>query len=82
MPTFKSRRSGVDLRTVFQNAQLDADYLRELGERLMKIPVEHGTDQGDVFRLNEIAEGIAARSQNLVPKALQIEGRPPKTKKR
>lgn len=33
-------------------------YLRDLAERLMHIPVVHGTDQGDVERLYRIAQQL------------------------
>lgn len=33
----------------------DAEYLRGLAERLMHVPLAHGTDQSDVDRLTEIA---------------------------
>jgi hypothetical protein len=33
----------------------DVEYLRDLAERLMHVPVMHGVDQGDVSRLHEIA---------------------------
>ena len=36
----------------------DAVWLKNLGARLMRIPVMHGTDQGDVDRLNQIAERL------------------------
>jgi hypothetical protein len=34
------------------------EYLIELAERLMSIPVAYGVDQGDVERLREIAKVI------------------------
>lgn len=33
----------------------DVEYLRDLAERLMRVPVVHGTDQADVERLQFIA---------------------------
>jgi peptidoglycan hydrolase CwlO-like protein len=36
----------------------NADYLRDLANRLMAIPVMYGVDQGDVDRLNSIARRI------------------------
>ena len=33
----------------------EADYLRDLAERLRRIPVMYGTDGGDISRLYEIA---------------------------
>lgn len=36
----------------------DREYLVDLAERLMHIPVIHGTDQCDVTRLHEIAKRI------------------------
>ena len=41
----------------------DFEYLRDLAERLMRIPVVHGTDQGDVSRLLEIARREERRYQ-------------------
>ena len=38
----------------------DAEYLRDLAERLMRVPVMYGTDQGDVDRLREIATTLVA----------------------
>lgn len=35
-----------------------ADYLVDLAERLMHVPVEHGIDQGDVHALCEIARQL------------------------
>jgi hypothetical protein len=35
-----------------------AEYLRDLAERLMRVPVMYGTDQGDVSRLYEIAQEL------------------------
>lgn len=34
----------------------DIGFLRDLAERLMRIPVKYGTDQGDVDRLIQIAK--------------------------
>jgi hypothetical protein len=36
----------------------DGEYLRDLAERLMRIPVVHGTDQADVERLQFIASHL------------------------
>jgi hypothetical protein len=36
----------------------DIDYLRDLAERLMHVPVLYGTDQGDCSRLYQIAERL------------------------
>lgn len=58
MPTFRSRRSGIDLRTMFPPDKTDPDYLRDLAERIMHIPVMHNVDQGDVSRLQEIARRL------------------------
>jgi hypothetical protein len=35
----------------------DVTYLRDLAERILKIPVMHGVDQGDYDRLRELANG-------------------------
>lgn len=35
-----------------------AEYLRDLAERLMRVPVMYGTDQDDVNRLCEIAREL------------------------
>jgi len=35
-----------------------AEFLRDLAERLMRVPIMYGTDQGDVSRLYEIAKEI------------------------
>jgi hypothetical protein len=37
---------------------VNADYLRDLAERLMAVPAMYGTDQGDVDRLLEIAKEL------------------------
>lgn len=37
----------------------DQEYLRDLSERLMHVPVMHGTDQYDVDRLLEMARKTA-----------------------
>lgn len=34
------------------------DFLRDLAERLMHVPVMYGTDQGDVSRLYDIAREL------------------------
>lgn len=36
----------------------NADYLRDLAERLMQVPVMYGVDQGDVDRLIDIANQL------------------------
>jgi hypothetical protein len=36
----------------------DVEFLRDLAERLMAIPAQHGTDQGDVDRLQHIASHL------------------------
>ncbi len=36
----------------------DPEYLRDLAERLMRIPVMYGTDQSDVSRLYDIADKL------------------------
>lgn len=36
----------------------NAEYLRDLAERLMHIPVMYGTDQDDVFRLYRVAQKL------------------------
>lgn len=38
----------------------NAEYLRGLAERLMRVPTIHGTDQGDVAELERIAAKLAA----------------------
>jgi hypothetical protein len=35
-----------------------AEYLRDLAERLMAVPVMYGVDQSDIDRLNDIARRI------------------------
>lgn len=56
---------------------VDAAYLRGLAERLMCIPVMHGTDQSDCDRLAEIAESLspahvaAVNSHNALVAALK-----------
>lgn len=37
------------------------EFLRDLAERLMHIPVKHGTDQGDVDRLIHIARQLEGK---------------------
>jgi hypothetical protein len=37
------------------------EYLRDLAERLMRVPVMYGTDQGDVDRLLAIARLVEKR---------------------
>ena len=39
----------------------DTEYLRNLAERLMHIPIMHGTDQRDISRLERIAKRLARR---------------------
>lgn len=36
----------------------DEDFLKDLADRLMKIPVMYGTDQADVDKLYEIANKL------------------------
>jgi hypothetical protein len=36
-----------------------AEYLRDLAERLMRVPVMYGTDQSDCSKLYDIANDIA-----------------------
>ena len=36
----------------------DADFLRDLADRLMTVPVTYGTDQGDIDRLRRIADSL------------------------
>ena len=36
----------------------DVEYLRDLAERIMHIPVMHGTDDGDSSRLHDIASRL------------------------
>ena len=43
----------------------DEKYLRDLAERIMHIPVMHGTDQGDTDRLLEIAAKLARLKRRL-----------------
>lgn len=38
--------------------ELDADYLRDLAERLYRIPVVYGVDSADYDRLRRIASRI------------------------
>ncbi len=42
-----------------------AEYLRDLAERLMRVPVMYGTDQSDVSRLYEIARELEWQENNL-----------------
>ena len=44
--------------------QTDADYLRDLAERLMAVPALYGVDQGDVDRLLEIASTLTQESDD------------------
>jgi hypothetical protein len=44
--------------------QTDAEFLRDLAERLMAIPVLYGVDQGDVDRLIEIAQHLTQASNH------------------
>lgn len=39
------------------------EFLRGLAERLMKVPVMYGTDQGDVDKLHEIATSLQVDTQ-------------------
>jgi len=46
----------VDEQTdVESDTMRGSDFLRDLAERLMHVPVMYGTDQGDVSRLMELA---------------------------
>ena len=38
----------------------DGEFLRDLAERLMRVPPMYGTDQGDVDKLNELAKALEA----------------------
>lgn len=50
-----------------ENAELDTvDFLRNLAERLLRVPVMYGTDQGDVDRLNRIAAELE-RAEDKAP---------------
>lgn len=40
------------------------EFLRDLAERLMHVPVMYGTDQGDASRLQEIAGELEAAALN------------------
>ena len=42
----------------------DADFLRDLAERLMVVPVMYGVDQSDVDRLIEIANQLTQESDD------------------
>ncbi len=43
----------------------NVDYLRDLAERLMHIPVMYGTDQGDVSRLERIAKYLERNKKHI-----------------
>lgn len=43
----------------------DADYLRDLAERLMRVPVMYGTNQCDCDRLLEIATKLTGDVNDL-----------------
>ncbi len=42
-----------------------SNYLRSLAERLMRVPVMYGTDQGDVDRLSQIARQLENRRKEM-----------------
>lgn len=48
----------VPVITDFEYENTDAEYLRNLAERIFQIPVMYGTDQGDTDRLLQIAQRI------------------------
>jgi hypothetical protein len=53
----------------------DSDYLRELAERLRRIPVMYGTDDGDIDRLCEIAKQLERKERQrmkISPTQLQM----------
>jgi hypothetical protein len=44
-----------------ETAQSDHTYLRNLAEKLRRVPVTYGVDDGDWYRLFEIAEKVSAK---------------------
>ena len=45
----------------------DAAFLRDLAERLYRIPVMYGVDQGDIDRLYEIAKILGVNPAEIDP---------------
>ena len=41
----------------------DVEYLRDLANRLMRVPVMYGTDQGDVDRLHRLASKLESKEE-------------------
>lgn len=52
------QRAEQDLLDALEQDRADAAFLRDLAGRLFQVPVMYGVDQGDVDRLNEIAEKL------------------------
>lgn len=50
----------------------DADYLRDLSDRIFRIPVMHGVDQGDCSRLQEIARRLTAAGDAVESEDLSV----------
>ena len=53
-----NRQSGIFER---EGEMTDAEYLADLSERLMGVPIMYGTDQSDCDRLNEIATKLGEK---------------------
>lgn len=45
----------------------DSEFLRDLAERLMHIPVMYGVDQGDADRLDDIARKLEQTEEEECP---------------
>lgn len=60
----------VEAWTMADKEPTNAEYLRDLAERLMRVPVMYGTDQGDCYRLYEIARELETLEQYAVEAAL------------
>lgn len=56
--TFVPTEAGATDDLNWTDAQADAKFLRDLAERLWEIPVKYGVDQGDIDRLNTIADDL------------------------
>lgn len=46
------------MKTIVNTEKTPAEYLRDLAERIMKIPIKYGTDQGDCEELYALAQQI------------------------
>lgn len=58
---------GTTMDTATETELDPAAYLRDLASRLMQIPTFHGTDQGDVERLQEIASRLELAPRHATP---------------